>query len=206
VITFVLASLICIIAPGPDTLTILSLGLSRGRSTATYFGAGCAIGCASHTLWAVLGVSAAIAASPVAFTVFKLCGAAYLGYLGVLMLGSKGEGFLSPPSKTGTIPGGAPSRFFFRGLLSNATNPKAALFFLAFLPQFVDRSRNVPLQIVTLGVVFIGLGLVVFSSLAAFAGQIGNWLRTRPTISRRLDFATGSLFLILAARLALARQ
>jgi len=181
----------------------MALGLSRGRLPAAYFGAGCAFGCITHTTWAVLGVSAAIAASPTAFTILKCCGAAYLAYLGFLILTSKREGFSFSGNKPTSA--GEPWRFLLRGFLSNATNPKVSLFFLAFLPQFLDRNRNVPLQIVTLGVTFIALGLAIFSTLAVFAGQIGTWLRSKPKVARGLDIATGGLFLGLAARLALAR-
>jgi len=197
---FLVLSLAVIVAPGPDTLSILGLGLSRGKAAAIQFGFGCALGCVTHTLWAALGVTAAIAASALAFTVLKLLGAAYLVYLGIVVLRAGAKS----PVPRGSI--GEGRRFLLRGFIANATNPKVALFFLAFLPQFVDRSRGATLQMIAMGACFGLMTALVFAVLGNFSGRIGHWLRARPEVNRWSDRVTGILFLGLGVRLVFAHR
>ncbi|MCW3062796.1 MAG: lysine transporter LysE [Capsulimonas sp.] len=200
-VSFLAASLICVVAPGPDNLGVLSLGLSRGRKAGIGFAAGCALGCLTHTTWASLGLTALVAASPAAFNAMKFAGAAYLCYLGVKALRSKGASLDSKEA-----PAGDARQFLTRGFVSNALNPKVALFFLAFLPQFVNPRGPVGLQMLLLGVCFGVMTLAVFSLVGYFSGAIGAWLRRRPFFSQWLDRATGCLFIGLGVRLALAKQ
>ncbi|HNQ58437.1 MAG TPA: LysE family translocator, partial [Candidatus Desulfobacillus denitrificans] len=133
---FLAAAALITLAPGPDNLSVLSLGLSRGRRAGIGFGLGCALGCFIHTLLATLGVTALIAASDTAFTLLKLAGAAYLVWLGIGALRSPGA---TLAADAGAAPADDPMRpYLMRGFVANAINPKVALFFLAFLPQFVD--------------------------------------------------------------------
>ena len=204
-LAFTLTSLLLAVAPGPDNLGVLSLGLSRGRRSAAGFAFGCASGCLTHTLLAALGISALIMASETAFQVLKYLGAAYLLYLASKALRASGHvkvDAAQPNGDDGFL------RFVTRGLIANAINPKVALFFLAFLPQFVDRHAAVsaPLQIIVLGVIFTLSAMLVFQLIALFAGAIGNWLRRRPRAGVWLDRLTGVLFIGLAARLALAQR
>lgn len=200
-LAFVAASLLCIIAPGPDNLGVLSLGLSRGRKAGMGYAAGCALGCLTHTTWASLGLTALVAASPAAFGVMKFAGAGYLCYLGVKALKSKGASL-----ETKGEPAGDTRQFLLRGFVSNALNPKVALFFLAFLPQFINPRGSVGLQMLILGACFGLMTLTAFTLLGYFSGAIGAWLRRRPSVSRWLDRATGYLFIGLGVRLALAKQ
>ncbi len=173
--------------------------MSHGRRAGIGFAIGCSLGCLTHTIWATLGVAAIVAASDVAFTALKFVGATYLVYLGVRALRSRGE-------EVGATEPEASSRFLLRGFIANAINPKVALFFLAFLPQFVNPQGPVGRQMVWLGLGFAALTLVIFVPLGFFSGAIGVWLRRRPGVSRWMGRLTGTLFIGLAIRLALARR
>lgn len=201
---FGLASLICIIAPGPDNLSILGLGLSRGRSAGMGYALGCALGCLTHTLWATLGVSAIVAASEVAFSSFKFAGAGYLFYLGIMALRSGG-------SKVSDVKNNKqPKESFFvfvrRGLIGNAINPKVALFFLAFLPQFVNSHGNVSGQMALFGILFSLMTGCLFLVLGYFSGTLGAWLNKRAKVGLWLDRLTGGLFIGLGFRLMFSEK
>ena len=201
---FAAAALVVTIAPGPDNLSVLGTGLSRGRKPAMAFGLGCALGCLTHTLWAAAGVTVILKTSAIAFTVFKLLGAGYLFYLGVLALRASGD---APIPRDAASQSTSAGRFLARGFIANAINPKVALFFLAFLPQFIRHDGPSPtLQIIALGLLFAAITVVVFDTLGFFSGQIGIWLRTRPTVGRRLDQLTGILFMGLGIRLLLQKR
>lgn len=202
---FLAAAALITLAPGPDNLSVLSLGLSRGRRAGIGFGLGCALGCFIHTLLATLGVTALIAASETAFTALKFAGAAYLVWLGVQALRSPGA---TLSADTGGQPAADAMRpYLMRGFVANAINPKVALFFLAFLPQFVDPAHgNVATQTALLGTLFAAQTVLIFGAIGWYAGSIGGWLRGRPAVGRWLDRATGVLFIGLGIRLALAER
>ncbi len=199
---FLPAALLLAIAPGPDNLGVLALGISRGRSESLGFALGCATGCLNHTLLAALGVSALISASPIAFRALQYAGAAYLIWIGLQALRSRGTSLSKLDAPSGSDGFGP---YFRRGLIANAINPKVALFFLAFLPQFV-RPHEWPAaaQIAVLGVVFTLSGALVFASIALSAARLGNWLRGRERLTAWLDRATGGLFIVLGLKLAAA--
>ena len=201
--TFLAAALLVALAPGPDNLMVLSLGMSRGRRAGVAFGLGCALGCLNHTLLAALGVSAVIAASPAAFTALKVAGGLYLVWLGVQAIRHARP--LGAPEVRAVSPD-APGKLFARGLLANAINPKVILFFLAFLPQFVEAARGrVAWQIAQLGVLFTIQAVVVFGAIGYFAGDIGERLARRPAAGAWLDRAAGGIFVALGLRLLVAR-
>ena len=136
---YLAASIVCIASPGPDSLTVLSLGLARGRREAMQFALGVGSGCLTHTLWAALGVAAVVAASQQLFIAIKLAGAAYLLWLGISALRSRGAlaaGRLPSLGAARAARGGW--QRYLNGFVSNSLNPKVMLFFIAFLPQFVD--------------------------------------------------------------------
>ncbi|MCI4440250.1 LysE family translocator [Tibeticola sp.] len=200
---FLAAAVVLTLTPGPDNLMVLSLGASRGRVQGVAFGLGCAAGCLSHTLLAALGVSAALAASPLAFTLLRLLGGGYLVWLGIGALRSAGSTALPA---VGSEALSSPGRAFARGVLANAINPKVALFFLSFLPQFVVPGHGqVALQMTALGLVFTLQAALIFGALGWFAGSIGRWLQRRPRAGRWLDRIAGMVFIALGLRLALAR-
>ncbi len=197
---FLAAAVLITLSPGPDNLMVLGLGMSRGRTAGMVFGLGCALGCLSHTLLAVAGVSALIAASPTAFLALKIAGGLYLLWLGVQALRSPGgeapgAGAAAPPASL---------RLFGRGLVANAINPKVLLFFLAFLPQFVDPGRGgAAAQIAQLGILFTLQAVVLFVSLGYFAGHVGRWLARTPRAALWLDRTAGAIFVALGLKLLL---
>ena len=199
---FLVAAALTTLAPGPDNLMVLSMGISKGRKQGIAFGLGCALGCLSHTLLAVLGVSALIAASPTAFTLLKVCGGLYLVWLGVHAIRSLGvrhvgESGMSEPSVL---------RLFYKGVFANSINPKVILFFFSFLPQFVDQANgNIGGQIALLGLTFTIQAAVLFGLLGYFSGTIGQWLTAKPKAGAILDRIAGLVFIALGLRLIVSR-
>jgi len=196
------ASLLITLSPGPDNLLVLSIGASKGRKLGMAFGLGCGIGCLSHTFLAALGISALIAASPLAFMALKLLGGAYLIYLGWQALRSTGG--LSAQHDTGLQ--SSALQLFGKGLLANAVNPKVVMFFLAFLPQFVSSGRSdAPWQIVQLGVIFTLQACVLFGLLGYFAGHVGRWLNRNGSAGLWLDRTAGTIFVGLGLKLVISQ-
>lgn len=202
-LSFLGAAILLTLAPGPDNLMVLSVGVSRGRRHGLAFGLGAALGCLSHTTLAVLGVSALIAASPIAFTALRVAGGLYLLWLGVGALRAR-ESSLEAKAAAGTAP--SLRGLFVRGLAANAVNPKVILFFLAFLPQFVDRGRGgVAWQLAQLGLVFTAVSVILFGALGWFAGHVGAWLRRSPRAGLWLDRFAGGVFVAVGSRLLVSR-
>jgi len=201
-LAFLAASALVTLAPGPDNLMVLSQSLSRGRSAGLGLALGCALGCLTHTLWATLGVSAVVASSPALFTALKLAGSAYLVWLGIGALRSPGARLGASAERR---PPEAWWRYLRRGFIANAINPKVGLFFLAFMPQFVDPAAGpAGLQMAVLGAVFVVQTVLIFGAFALAAGRLGALLGRRPGLGRWLDRLTGVVFIGLAARLALS--
>ena len=196
---FLGAAILVTVSPGPDNLATLSIGLSRGWRSAVGFGIGCGCGCLFHTALAAAGVSAVLRSSPAAFSALKWCGAAYLAWLGFGALRSQG-------SRISDFAGDQKSgfRYFSKGLFANAINPKVAVFFLSFLPQFVvESSGRTELQMLLLGLIFTAQAILIFAAVGFFSGQIGHVLRSHPRAGVWLDRFTGVLFIGLAVRLAI---
>jgi threonine/homoserine/homoserine lactone efflux protein len=203
-LSFLVAALIVIASPGPDSLNSLAIGLARGRREGVAYALGVGVGCLTHTLWAMLGISAIVAASATLFAVVKWIGVAYLLWLGVQSLCSSGRVAVADAADRGP-PVSAMARFR-QGLLTNALNPKVMLFFLAFLPQFVDPQRGLAViwQLGLMGLTFTLVTAVAYSALAWSAGAVGARLARQPRIALWLERATGTVFIAMAARLALA--
>lgn len=199
---FLAAAVLITLSPGPDNLMVLSTGIAKGRLRGMAFGLGCALGCLSHTLLAVIGVSALIAASPAAFTALKVAGGLYLIWMGWGAIRSRGGARVS---KEG-VPDESARRLFAKGMVAAAINPKLVLFFLSFLPQFVVASRgDANLQTALLGLVFALQGALIFGLLGYFSGTIGGWLNRTPKAGMWLDRIAGAVFIGLGLRLIVAR-
>ncbi len=199
---FLIAAILITASPGPDNLMVLGMGISKGRKQGIVFGLGCALGCLSHTILAVVGVSAMIAASPAAFTALKVAGGLYLIWLGVNALRSRGG------AKVETVEADEQglSRLFFKGVFANAINPKVVLFFLSFLPQFIiPANGHVGWQMAALGVTFTAQAAVLFGLLGYFSGSIGQWLNSKPKAGVILDRIAGTVFVALGLRLIISR-
>lgn len=199
---FLAAAILVTLSPGPDNLMVLSTGIAKGRARGMAFGLGCAMGCISHTVLAVLGVSALIAASPAAFTALKVAGGLYLIWMGWGAIRSRGGAHVAAAG----APGESAARVFSKGLVAAAINPKVVLFFLSFLPQFVVAARgDASVQIGLLGLVFTLQAAVIFGLLGYFSGSIGAWLQRTPTAGAWLDRIAGAVFIGLGLRLIVAR-
>ncbi len=196
---FVLAGAVLIAIPGPNHVYIVTRSLSQGRAAGLASALGVEAGTLVHIAAAAAGLSAVVASSAVAFDVLRYLGATYLVYLGVRTL------LRHEPLAFDGVAGAVPlRRVFADGALVNVLNPKVALFFLAFLPQFVDSSRGpVALQVVVLGVILAAIGLASDVGYALAAGVLGGWLRARPTFDRWQRRLTGGIYLALGAVAAL---
>jgi threonine/homoserine/homoserine lactone efflux protein len=204
--SYLLASLICIAAPGSDSLGTLSIGLAQGRSRAVAFAAGVGAGCLTHTLWAALGVAAIVQSSPALFSTLKIAGALYLVYLGVITIANAATVFNNGNKMLSN--NAAPSHYFWRGFISNAMNPKVMLFFLAFLPQFVDPSlaTAVWVQMLGMGVGFAGMTASAYIILGWVSGTASQWITQHPTVLTWINRTAGMVFLGLAARLLFSER
>ncbi len=200
---FVAASLAVIVAPGPDNIYVLTRGVAQGREVALASAWGMCSGLLFHTTLAAVGLSAILARSAMAFSVVKYAGAAYLIYLGVRALLSKEE-FVSPE---GEVPTARLESFFLRGLTMNLLNPKVAVFFLAFLPQFAGPATgSAALRLMALGLLFALLSVVIFSAIALFSGILGDRLSKNHRVARALRWLTSCVLVGLGARLALSES
>jgi threonine/homoserine/homoserine lactone efflux protein len=195
---FSVAAVALLLIPGPAVLYVVVQSAEQGRRVGLASVAGIHLGTLVHVAAATVGLSALIVASAVAFSVVKYAGAAYLISIGIRKLLS-GDDESEVEGRRETL-----RRAFTRGAVVNVLNPKTALFFLAFLPQFVDPDRGgVWSQALVLGLVFVGLGLVSDSLYAVAAGTVGGLLRRR---RRALRYGSGLMFIGLGAAAALAKR
>lgn len=199
---FLGASILLTLAPGPDNTFIIAQGLARGRKAAVVTALGMCSGISVHTTAAALGVSAILYSSAHAFAALKYAGAAYLLYLAYRAVREGG-----PVARDGAT--GAPSlaALFRRGFIMNVVNPKVALFFLAFLPQFLTpNGYAVPAQMMVLGLLFMLQAVVLFTAIGFLSGTIGNAVLQRPAISKGFAWLSAGIFASLGVRLALAHK
>lgn len=200
-LAFLGASIALTLAPGPDNIFVITQGIARGRKPAIVTALGMCSGVSVHTTAAAFGISAVFYSSAIAFTVVKSAGAAYLLYLAFKTLKERSAIRLASVDE---LPAAA---LFRRGFVMNVLNPKVAMFFLAFLPQFVTPSAGrIPLQMLLLGLIFMVQAVVIFCLIGYFAGSIGNFFLARPRVARYFDWLTAGVFASLGVRLALAER
>ena len=201
-LVFVIASLVLIATPGQDMILVMSRSVAQGVAAGVVTAAGVSVGLVGHTVLATLGLGAVLRTSEWLFVALKLIGAAYLIYLGIGLLRTKQSG----------LPIGAQSarslgRLFVDGAVSNLSNPKIAIFYFAFLPQFVSPSAQYPtLTVLVLGLAFAGLTFLVKAPVGVFAGRLSTWLRSRPDVLTWVFRSSGVILVALGARLALERR
>jgi threonine/homoserine/homoserine lactone efflux protein len=195
---FAAASLALLLVPGPAVLFVVARSLEQGRTAGIVSVLGVHAGSVVHVAAAVAGISALVASSATAFAVVKYAGAAYLVLLGIQRLRRRGDDALAA-----ALP--APrARLFRQGVVVSVLNPKTAVFFLAFLPQFVDPDVGPAApQVAVLGLCFVALGIVSDGAWALLAGAAGRRLRRSASVRRRLDRASGVTYLGLGAVAAL---
>lgn len=190
--------------PGPNMLLILSRGIGQGRRAAFASALGVELGTMVHVLGTVVGVSALIAASATAFDVVKYAGAAYLVYLGIRTLVSKGGSLGEGPA--GSDSPRSVGTLLRQGALVNVLNPKVALFFLALLPQYVDPERgSVASQTLVLGLVFFAIALAMDLVYAVASVGVGVWLARSVRFARVQKYITGCTYLLLGISAAFAQ-
>jgi threonine/homoserine/homoserine lactone efflux protein len=191
------------ITPGNDMLYVATRSTSQGVKAGVVSALGIAGGCIVHLLAAVAGLSAVIANSAIAFDIIKYVGAAYLIYLGVKAFVSKQSKF----SIDDKIEKRSLSKIFWQGVLTNVLNPKVALFFLAFLPQFIHPEKgNTSLQILLLGLWFNFSGTIVNCIVALLFGKMGNWLADKQGFIKWQNKITGLLLIGLGIKVALSSR
>jgi threonine/homoserine/homoserine lactone efflux protein len=196
---FIVASALLTIAPGPDVIYVLTRGISQGRKAGVAAALGFASGCIFHTLLAALGIAAIIRSSELAFDVVRYAGAAYLVWIGFQALRNRSSFSIATGGDRKAL-----ATIYKQSVLGNMLNPKVTLFFLAFLPQFVDtQAGHVGWQMALLGIVFMIQTVVIFGAVAIFSGWIGDWVRKRPVIGERLNVFAGLTFIALGIRVAL---
>ena len=199
---FLVTGILLNLAPGPDTAYIVGRSIVQGRDAGVASAFGSSIGSLFHTLAAALGLSAIIASSAWAFGFVKIIGGGYLVFLGIKMLLEKRHRLDLPSNFRRSTTMAA----FRQGILTNILNPKVALFFLAFLPQFIDPASNAKVAaFVTLGLTFVITGTTWCLVLAFFASAFSERLRGNETITQWLNRTVGALFVFLGLRLAATR-
>lgn len=200
ILTFTVASLVLCFAPGPDNIFVLTHSAVHGPRAGFLVTLGLCTGLLGHTAAVTLGVAAILMTSVVAFTVLKIAGAGYLLYLAWQSFTAKAQEF----GNAKPMPLAA---LYKRGIIMNITNPKVSIFFLAFLPQFVDtESGQVWLQFIALGGLFILCTIAVFGSVALLAGYLGQALLRSPSTQSVVNKVAGVIFLLLAVRIAISTR
>ena len=200
---FTVAAITLLVIPGPSVLYIVTRSVDQGRAAGLASVCGVHVGTLVHVAAAALGLSALLVSSATAYHAVRWLGAAYLVWLGIRRLLANDEDARPEadrrPRRLGL------GRIFAQGVVVNVLNPKTALFFLAFLPQFVDVSRgSVPFQVVVFGVAFVLLGLVSDGTYALLASTGAGWLRRRPRVARSSRLVSGGVLIGLGLTTALA--
>ena len=192
-LTFLLATFILVIVPGPAVLYVIARSIAQGRVAGLASVAGLSLGGMVHTAFAALGLSAILATSAFAFSIVKFAGAGYLIYLGIKTL-------LASNNNTSEQALGDASHWqiFRQGVVVSVLNPKTALFFLAFLPQFANPTRgNVTIQLLLLGLIFVVVAVLSDSVYALLAGSFGRILKNSPVFQRRQKLFSGTTYIAL---------
>lgn len=199
-ILFISATLVLLAIPGPAVLYIVTRSVSQGTQAGIVSTLGIQLGTVFHVIAAALGVSALLVASATAYATLKYLGAAYLIFLGLRTLFGK-----TPADGAAPVDPMSLKKIFAQGMIVNILNPKTALFFFAFLPQFVNPARgSVTLQMLTLGAIFIALGTISDGIYALVAGKLGSWLKRRPGFWKFQRNFSGAVYIGLGALAALS--
>ena len=201
---FLISGLLLNIAPGPDTTYVVGRSVQLGWRGGVAAALGISTGCLTHVLAAALGLSALLVASVTAFTMVKWLGAAYLCYVGLTMLLPRPQNSDAAVQRDKeAVP---LSRVFWQGALTNVLNPKVAMFFLAFLPQFVDADApHKPLAFLTLGLIFVFNGTLWCLTIAVAAAQAAGRARSSAAAIALINRSLGALFIYLGARIAFSQ-
>ena len=196
-VSFGLAVSLLVIIPGPSTLYIVTRSLDQGKQAGLASVLGISVGAIAHFFAAGLGLSAVLMTSAAAFSAVKYAGALYLIYLGIQKLRSNERLIFDSEVQKDSL-----LTIFRQGVVVNVLNPKAAIFFLAFLPQFLDPAAPVWRQLIPLCLVFICIGLAGDGTYALLAGRLRQWLKRNPLFLRRQKYVTGGTYIALGVAAA----
>jgi len=201
--TFVVTSFLFILSPGIDTIFILNKSITQGKKWGLYSTLGITTGVLIHTIFAAFGLSLILAQSATAFNIVKYLGAAYLVYLGITKLFVR-EGIIKKESQPQTL---SVKKTYFSAVFTNTLNPKVAIFFLAFFPQFIQPAYlHNALPFIALGITYGFIGLLWFTVLTLFAGAFSNKLQSTPSIILWLNKCSGAVFILMGAKVALTKR
>lgn len=199
---FLIASLALIALPGQDMILVMSRSVAQGVRAGVVTAAGVSVGLVGHTILATLGLGVILRTSEWLFLALKLVGAAYLLYLGLGLLRTKRSALALAPEAFRPL-----RTLFMDGAFSNLSNPKIAVFYFAFLPQFVSPAAQHPtVSVFVLGLAFAALTFLVKAPVAVFSGALSGWLRARPSVLTWVYRCSGALLVGLGVRLALERR
>lgn len=199
---FIVASVVLIVTPGQDMILVMSRSVAQGAPAGVATAAGVSVGLLGHTVLATVGLGAILRTSEWLFLALKLVGAAYLIYLGLRLLLTKGGELALGPVTRRSL-----RKLFVDGAFSNLSNPKIAVFYFAFLPQFVPPSAQHPtFSVFALGVAFAALTFLVKGPVGLFSGVLSGWLRARPGVLTWVHRTSGAILVGLGLKLALERR
>lgn len=200
---FIAASFLLCLAPGPDNIYVLTQGMTKSKKAAIVTTFGLASGLIIHTSAAAFGISVIFQTSEIAFNIVKFVGAAYLLYIAYQAFKYRNEPLdLSVQNSSKEL-----KKLYVKGFIMNILNPKVSIFFLAFLPQFVTTANgNVPMQMITLGAVFMALTIVVFSSIGIAGNLLSSKLLEKPSIVKYMNVLTSFVLVSLGIKLALSQR
>ncbi|MGA3092934.1 MAG: LysE family translocator [Terriglobales bacterium] len=199
---FCAAAFLLNIAPGPDMLYVIGRSIGQGRRAGTVSALGIFAGCLVHIFIAAVGLAAVLRSSSILFNTVRYAGAAYLTYLGLRVLFEPARAPRLPETQSASL-----SRIFVQGVITNVLNPKVALFFLAFLPQFIQPQRgSIAFQIIVLGLIFDTGGTIVNLAVAQAGGRLADVLREHSGFARLQKWLTGTIFIGLGLRVAWKRS
>lgn len=199
---FIVASLVLIVTPGQDMVLVMSRSIAQGAAAGVATAAGVSVGLVGHTILATLGLGAILRTSEWLFLALKLVGAAYLVYLGIQLIRSREHEFAASSGTPRSL-----SRLFLDGSVSNISNPKIAVFYFAFLPQFVLSDDAHPtLSVFVLGLVFAALTFLVKGPVGFCSGMLSGWLRARPGFLAWIYRTSGAVLIGLGLKLAFERR
>lgn len=200
---FIAASFLLCLAPGPDNIYVLTQGMTKSKKAAIITTLGLTSGLIIHTSAAAFGISVIFQTSEIAFNIVKYAGAAYLMYIAYQAFKYRNE----PLDLTTQNSSSELKKLYVKGFVMNILNPKVSIFFLAFLPQFVTPANgNIPMQMITLGVVFMALTIVVFSAIGIAGNLLSSKLLEKPSIVKYMNIITSFVLVSLGLKLALSER
>lgn len=195
---FIITSILIILTPGQDMILVMSRSISQGQKAGVITALGVCFGLLGHTLLATFGLGALLMTSEFLFDLIKLIGAAYLIYIGYQLLSSK-----NPKLAMKDLPKTSYKKMFLQGALTNIMNPKIAIFYFSYLPQFVNSdTNNQALQLLILGLTYAILTFFIKAPIGFISGLLSIWIKSRPSVLSYMDKTSGIVFIVLGLKLA----